>query len=392
MRVRNRSSLLYTALQFTYWAECAFLFGYLVAFLQGRGLSNTQIGVSAAGGRLISLLLTPFLSSLLDRRKISFRTLACIVLVIEIVSAAMIILYTPVPLLMLSCIVCICCSSVAGSLYVILAAEMRSGEDKVNFAFSRAAGSAAFAVCSFSAGMLMKSVSPQVIPIAGVILTAVQLVLCCMIRLEAVSAAQDGAAREEAKNSGLFSRSFIMLLVAIVLLFTAHSTEGTFMVNIVNSAGGDLGDLSRLNLYIALLEIPTMLIYSFLKKSSARKFLIISIIFYPVKMLAVSLASSVPMIYAAMAFQMLSFALYTPAVVEYISDISNEKTVAGMQFYASSAALAGMVLAPLAGGILLDALPLKTVLFIMSAVSVTGAVLGVLAVRDAEKKKGIPAS
>ena len=374
--MKSRSSLLYTALQFTYWAECAFLIGYLVAFLQGRGLSNTQIGISAAGGRFISLILTPFLSSLLDRNKISFRSLACITLMIEIVSAAVIVLRTAVPVLMLSCIVCICCSSVAGSLYVILAAEMRSGENKVNFALSRAAGSASFAVCSFSAGMLMKYVSPQVIPIAAVILTAMQLLLCCMLKLEARSEARDETARNEQKNTGVFSKSFIMLLFAIVLLFTAHSMEGTFMVNIVNSVGGDLGDLSRLSLYISLLEIPTMLVYSFLKKSSARKYLVISMIFYPVKMLAVSFASTVPMIYAAMAFQMLSFALYTPAVVEYISEISDEKTVAGMQFYASSAALAGMVLAPLAGGIMLDAMPLKTVLLIMSAVSITGAILG----------------
>lgn len=379
--MKIRSSRLYTALQFTYWAECAFLFGYLVAFLQGRGLTNTQIGISAGGGRFISLLLTPFLSSMLDRKRISFRCLSCIILVIELASAGMIILRTAVPILMLSCIVCICCSSIAGSLYVILAAQLRSGEDKVNFALSRAAGSAAFAVCSFTAGMLMKMVSPQVIPIAGAILTAIQLALCCLIRLSESSALQDEKTVKEKSGTGFFSGSFIMLLIAIVLLFTAHSTEGTFMVNIVNSAGGDLGDLSRLNLYIALLEIPTMLIYSFLKKPSARKYLIISMVFYPVKMLAVTLASSVPSIYAAMSFQLLSFALYTPAVVEYISETSDSRTVSGKQFYAQSAALAGMVLAPLAGGVMLDALPLKTVLAVMSAVSITGACLGITSVR-----------
>ena len=124
-----------------------------------------------------------------------------------------------------------------------------------------------------------------------------------------------------------------------------------------------------------------MLIYSFLKKPSARKYLIISMVFYPVKMLAVTLASSVPSIYAAMSFQLLSFALYTPAVVEYISETSDSRTVSGKQFYAQSAALAGMVLAPLAGGMLLDMLPVKTVLMIMSTVSVTGAVLGIIAIR-----------
>ena len=213
---KSRSSLLYTALQFTYWAECAFLFGYLVAFLQGRGLSNTQIGISAAGGRFISLMLTPVLSSMLDRRRISFRSLACTVLVIELVSAALIILHTPVPLLMLSCIICICGNSVAGSLYVILAAEMRSGENKVNFALSRAAGSAAFAVCSYAAGMLMKTVSPQVIPVAGVILTAVQLALCFMLRIGSGTASNAESARGRPGNADLFSRSFILLLVAIV--------------------------------------------------------------------------------------------------------------------------------------------------------------------------------
>ena len=235
--MKIRSSRLYTALQFTYWAECAFLFGYLVAFLQGRGLTNTQIGISAGGGRFISLLLTPFLSSMLDRKRISFRSLSSIILVIELASAGMISLRTAVPILMLSCIVCICCSSIAGSLYVILAAQLRSGEDKVNFALSRAAGSAAFAVCSFTAGMLMKMVSPQVIPIAGAILTAIQLTLCCLIRLSESSALQDEKTVKEKSGTGLFSGSFIMLLIAIVLLFTAHSTEGTFMVNIVNSAG-----------------------------------------------------------------------------------------------------------------------------------------------------------
>ena len=387
--VRSRSSLLYTALQFSYWAECAFLFGYLVAFLQGRGLTNTQIGISAGGGRFISLLLTPVLSSLLDRDRISFRTLSCTVLVIELVSAAAIILHTAVPVLMLSCIVCICCSSIAGSLYIILAAGLGRGGDKVNFAFSRAAGSAAFAVCSFAAGMLMKTVSPQVIPVAGAILTALQLLLCCMIRIGDRVPDQNEAARNDEKKAGAFSRSFILLLIAIVLLFTAHSTEGTFMVNIVSSAGGDLADLSRLNLYIALLEIPTMLAYSFMKKSSAVKFLIISMIFYPVKMLAVTLAASVPAIYAAMSFQLLSFALYTPAVVEYISETSDAGSVSGRQFYAQSAALAGMVLAPLVGGVMLDAMPLKTVLAVMSVISVTGACLGIAAVKG---KKQIPSN
>lgn len=378
--MKSRSSRLYTGLQFAYWAECACMFGFLVAFLQARGLNNTQIGISSAGGRLISLALTPFLSSVLDRRKIAFRKLVAIVLIIETVTAAAIALPIAPPLLMLSCIVCICCNALAGSLYTILGARMQTGSNQVNFAFSRAAGSAAFAFTSLIAGLLMEALSPQVVPVSGMILTVLQLILCWSIGAAAEPEEREPSGENGARPAGIFSARFVLLLCSITLLFAAHSLESTYLVNIITPLGGNYADLGRLNLYIALLEIPTMLVYSFMKKPDARKCLLISMIFYPAKALAVTFAPTLPLLYAAMTLQVLSFALFTPAVVGYVTQISEPDKADSMQFYASSAVVAGMVIAALFGGILLDALPLKTVLYIMSAISLTGACLGIAAI------------
>lgn len=178
---------------------------------------------------------------------------------------------------------------------------------------------------------------------------------------------------------------FCLLLLGIAVIFAANNTANNFLINVVQNLRGNYADLGRLSFFSAVIEFPAMLAYSRVSTKMRKRCLRLSLLFFPIKLLAISLAGSVPALFAAYLFHGLSFGLYTPAIVDYVERTVPAADSAKGQTMTAAAASLGTIAATLAGGIMLDRLSVQSVLLILTLTAAFGAVLGLLATRNREQ-------
>lgn len=59
----------YNFVHILFWVSYCSVYGYIAVYLQFKGLSNTLIGVVSGGACLLSIVTSPFVSSLLSKIK-----------------------------------------------------------------------------------------------------------------------------------------------------------------------------------------------------------------------------------------------------------------------------------------------------------------------------------
>lgn len=109
------------------------------------------------------------------------------------------------------------------------------------------------------------------------------------------------------------------------------------MINIVRNVGGDEETMDYLNAFMAVVEVPVMLLFSrFSKGRRVSVLLHVSVAMFLCKALAFAFAPSIGTLFAATLLQAPSFALYTSAIVPYVSAVIAEENAAKAQSLAFS--------------------------------------------------------
>ena len=125
-----------------------------------------------------------------------------------------------------------------------------------------------------------------------------------------------------------------------------------------------------------------MLLFSRLtKRFSSASLMRFAVIMFTVKELAIFLASSVAMLYAAEALQAFSFAIFVPASVRYVSEVIEKRNSAKGQTYITAVISLASIFASLIGGALLDSVGAKAALFIGVLVSAAGTLVSACAIK-----------
>ena len=125
----------------------------------------------------------------------------------------------------------------------------------------------------------------------------------------------------------------------------------------------------------AIVELPTMFLFGWmLKKVRVDIWFRISGIFFVLKSLGTLLAPNMMTYYVIQIFQMFGWALITVSSVYYVNSIMEEQDAIKGQAYMTMTYTLGSVLASLAGGVLIDAAGVNSML----GVSVAAGVIGML--------------
>ena len=373
----------YTLLQALYWCSAASLFCFAVSFMRALDFSNAQVGLVAALGNLLGFSGSILLGAEIDRGRLRLFSAATAALGLLIAAACSLVLHSGRDLFTgLFLIICFACSLSLNPLYIKIAGLIQKADSDLSFGLSRGVGSLAFALTALAMGALVQMLSTSIIPIAIVCTAVIQLPV--LLSLHRVCAHVDlGEKKEEGKASLL---SFIcLLLLGIAVIFAANNTVNNFLINVVQNLRGNYADLGRLSFFSAVIEFPAMLAYSRVSTKMRKRCLRLSLLFFPIKLLAISLAGSVPALFAAYLFHGLSFGLYTPAIVDYVERTVPAADSAKGQTMTAAVASLGTIAATLAGGIMLDRLSVQSVLLILTLTAAFGAVLGLLATRNREQ-------
>ncbi len=350
-------------------------------YLLSLSYTNTELGIVLATGNLLGAFLGPWASSLVDRsERISAAELLPPILILQVVMIALLLLF-PVKGLVtsLAYVLFIAFSVSVNSLNLKLYTDaVHMGAD-IDYAFTRGMGSLAYVLLSVSLGGLVKIFSARVIPLAALFVSILQFSAFLSIRrkLPSGGCVPVKTVSHPASSIGAFlhhNRHFTVLLLGTALLFLAHNTASNFMINVVRNVGGDAGTLGLVSGFTATVEIPVMMLYHKLfGKRNPSVLLAIAFAAFVVKTFAIAMSGSIASLFSALVLQAPSFALYTSAIVPYVSETVPFEDSAKAQSLAYSMTTLGSVMASLISGYLYDHIGVSRTLWVACAFCIVGA-------------------
>ena len=188
--------------------------------------------------------------------------------------------------------------------------------------------------------------------------------------------------------------AFMVMVLGCVFLMSTFSLSNTFLINVIEEAGGNSQHLGTALAISALAEVPVLMLFSHIvKRIPETKLLIFAGAAYALKCFVLFCADNIPMVYAAQLLQMFSYALYASASVYFSDKCMEEGDEVTGQTLISMCGSAGTVIGSLVGGYVVEAAGVRVMLAggMMTAV-VTACVFGIAARmyrREQERKAAV---
>lgn len=356
----------YNLLQILFWVSYLTIYGYIAIFLQYRGLSNTDIGIVSGGGAILSIFLSPFISSLLS--KIPHLSIRKLILILYIIMFVMFIslnfITTPIFIIMLFYILLLSLVvSIVPFLSMICMDYLKDGQ-YINFGLSRGLGSIAYAIGAVIISQLIEFLNPTVIIYAH--LLSGSLMLLVLFSMPPYQIRQQNEQSNKVSSFSIIKNyhTFFMILVAFGLMFAASTSLSTYLINIVKNLGGSTSLYGIAVFCMAASEMPIMSItFRLLKKYRAETLILASAGFYIVRNFTICLAPSLPILLIGMMFQGVSYGLFTATITYYVNDYLKENDqMMGQTMIGMMSTGLGSAIGNIFGGVLQDALGLNSML------------------------------
>ena len=348
--------------------------GYASVFLTGRGFSAGNIGLLMAGVNAAGALIQPAVAAAADRS--ATHTLNFYLRICQIISLAAAVGLCIGPHTLTAAALCyvpLCVGIMTQQpLMNALATYFMDRGQTVDYGKARGTGSICYAAISYVLGRVTAHFGSDAMPFAVLLILALLAALLSGYRLQPVGDEQKETQSSESAMA-LLRRypGFGLLLVGVGLLFINHYYLNTYLYQVVLAVGGDSASLGTVSAITAGVELPTMMVFSWL--------------FFSLKGIICLLAGSVAGLCAGGALQCLGFALYIPAGVYYANEIMQpQDKVKGQALMTTSTVVGGLV-GNLSGGWLLDALGVRAMLMAGVAASVLGTLAVYAATRQREK-------
>jgi MFS transporter, PPP family, 3-phenylpropionic acid transporter len=376
----------YKVLQGLFWMLFCVGSGFISLYLQGRGLGTAGIGTVTALFGILAALLQPMLGRICDRsNRLTWRSM------ILMLSVPFLILCVIMPFIPGAWI-----SAVFIGMLMLLANVImpfvnsahfyysQAGEN-INFGVARGIGSGLYALLALFIGVLAEYFGIEIVPLAGILISGAFII--AISRMPCTAKVVTKVPIENAVQKGFLLRypAFTLMLLASLLMLASHNIVNTYLLQILQSLGGNSSQLGITMAIQAVVEIPILFSFSkLIKHFRPTSLMLIAAIGYALKATLYAVSSNIPMIYVTQLTQMCSFAIFASASVYYTSErIAKEDQITG-QAYMTSMIAAGTVLGSLIGGWVLEFSDMNTMLSVNVIVSIFGVLLAVVSA----KKKG----
>ncbi len=384
-RLLRVANLEYALIQGLYWGSFCGIVSFASVYLQARGYSNTGLGQILAAGYILGFLIPQQLAALVDRsEKVTVYRCQWLLLILQVV---LVLLLRQLPgrslAVSLLTTLLIGVEITLNPMNTEISVDLGLRIGHINYGAARGTGSLAFAPVSVLIGHLLEMIGPQILPavfLTGIGLQAAALLLLCL-SMRKVEGDADLRRRNKSASSSFpqfyrENRRFFGVLAGVALLFFTHNLVNNYLINVVRNVHGDTSDMGLISGFTAVMEIPMMFLYDrLLRRFSCASTVCFASSMFVFKAVAIALAPSMGGLYAANVLQLVSFAMITPAMVEYVILNIDPKDSAKGQALAFGMVTLGNILSSAIGGPLYDALPVRTVLLIGAGASLAGALL-----------------
>ncbi|WP_289812934.1 MFS transporter [Arcanobacterium pinnipediorum] len=361
--------------------------GFISFYLQAMGLTEVYIGIATALFCGATFLVQPLLGNLSDR--IEALTWKRMVLALTGIYFLVCVAMIAIPHQLANIFL-------LGLLYFIanlIAPFINSAHYHyssrgiyINFGVARGAGSAAFALLAVIIGSVSHIYGARVIPVFGAGASTMLFLIALLMPYCATD--RDNAHQSRARsqvNTLSFLRkypTFSMMLLAVLLMYFSHNLLSIYLLQIVQSLGGDSANLgSALGLQAAV-EIPILFAFAVIMRYFAIKNLMLFAgLGYIIRAIMYLATSSIPMLYMTQLTQMCSFAILAAASVYYTGVYVQEADQNTGQAFMTSMMPASTVLASLAGGTILQYASITSLLVFNVVVALCALAIAFISVR-----------
>ena len=384
----------YFSLQSLFWMTYCMVVGFSVTYLLSCGYSNSEAGYILASANICALILQPFLADLADHsKKINAMTILLVsIAIIFVCSIGLFFISIRSAVLTLIYVVMITLANAVIAFLTSVQFLMDTSKSKINFGLCRAGGSLCFAILSALMGMMIERIGMKSIPTALFIITLLIIALCMYITRHRINDKQTtGSTLEKRKSSSLFvffreNPKFMILSVAMLFIYYAHAFITNFTISIVRNVGGNHREMGYLIAFMALMELPGMIGF----KEISRRFkvsslLLFSMIMFSVKAIIVWLSPSLITLTFGFALQVVSFALYIPASVQYANIIIDEKDTVKAQMMFNFMQAGGAVFSSIIGGWLIDFSGISHALLVGAILSCIGTMIAFMGIQNTKR-------
>ncbi|WP_449136711.1 MFS transporter [Solobacterium moorei] len=384
----------YFSLQSLFWMTYCMVVGFSVTYLLSCGYSNSEAGYILASANICALILQPFLADLADHsKKINAMTILLVsIAIIFVCSIGLFFISIRSTVLMLIYVVMITLANAVIAFLTSVQFLMDTSKSKINFGLCRAGGSLCFAILSALMGIMIERIGMKSIPTTLFIITLFIVVLCMYITRHRINDKQTtGSALEKRQSSSLFvffreNPKFMILSVAMLFIYYAHAFITNFTISIVRNVGGNHREMGYLIAFMALMELPGMIGF----KEISRRFkvsslLLFSMIMFSVKAIIVWLSPSLITLTFGFALQVVSFALYIPASVQYANIIIDEKDTVKAQMMFNFMQAGGAVFSSIIGGWLIDFSGISHALLVGAILSCIGTMIAFMGIQNTKR-------
>lgn len=375
-------TLQYCILQGSYWATFCAVYAFSTVLLLSKGFTSSQVGITVALGNILGVILQPIFAGIADSSKrISLQKLTAFLCA---VTALFFVLVYLLPNIFFGIAACFLLTDtflqVTQPLVNSVSIYYVNQGISVDFGIARAVGSISYAAVSSALGYLIEQRGTNIIIFSGLLFLAIIVLALLSMPVLKEKSSETHTAPENSANSVVkeplwhfFARykRFTVALLGVTLLFTFHNMTNSYLIQIVQSLGGDSANMGTALSIAAISELPAMLIFSkLLKRFRSNQLLIISGFFFAIKAASYLLAGTVFQFYLTQILQMGAFALYIPASVYYVNETMESADKFKGQAVMTATNTLGGVIGSLLGGFLLDytgITPLLSTGFILAA-------------------------
>ena len=384
----------YFSLQSLFWMTYCMVVGFSVTYLLSCGYSNSEAGYILASANICALILQPFFADLADRsKKINAMTIFLVSIeIIFVCSIGLFFIGVRSLILTLIYIVMITLANAVIAFLTSIQFLMDTSKSKINFGLCRAGGSLCFAILSALMGIMIERIGMKSIPLALFIITLLIIGLCIFITRHSINSNIKAVLTlEKKRSSSLFvffkeNPRFMILSIAMLFIYYAHAFITNFTISIVRNVGGDNREMGYLIAFMALMELPGMIGF----KEISRRFkvsslLLFSMIMFSIKAIIVWLSPSLMTLTFGFALQVVSFAIYIPASVQYANIIIDEKDTVKAQMMFNLMQTGGAVFSSIIGGWLIDFSGISHALLVGAILSCIGTMIAIAGIQNTKR-------
>ncbi len=387
----------YAVINATYFMGFCGVHAYASIFMLERGFTNSQIGMLLAAANVFSVLIQPVIAGLIDKpgRLTNRRTSVFCTVIMILLSLALVSVRTEKILIFVIFMLIYMVQMAYQPIIIAMNFEYAQEGCPINFGLARGLGSVGFALYSPVLGNLLERHNVSVIHMGDALVLTVGLLFLLTFRLPEgaeASVSKDGTEQEDPKQGVVAHNNFfdfakhypgfMLFLLAVILVFFAHNMINDYMIQIITPLGGTEKHIGYATSMAALLELPTMAFFAKLVKwVSCEKLLMISTVFFTVKVALMFAAGGIAGVFASQFCQVGAYALFIPASAYYVNRVMEKFDQVKGQAYLNCAITLSGTFSGLVCGRILDAAGPGKMLACGVAASFIGTVLAVIAVR-----------